>query len=268
VTAAVLNFLMANATLVQALLFGAVMALCWGAEAKILDTDLGRKRQRVRVNALFAASVLPIQVAMAMLYMALAYEVTARHWGLLYLMPNPGNPWLKYGAMFFALDFLDYVYHRVMHHVPALWRLHLVHHTDQAIDVSTTMREHPGETVARNAFLIVWVAACGASPEVLVLRQTAQTVANILAHTSFRLPKQPARVLGWLLVTPNLHHVHHHRFRPYTDSNYGDVFSIWDRLFGTFANLAAEDTDFGLDTHASPLGDDGYRRAMAMPFDR
>ena len=264
----VIAFLVAHATVVQALLFGAVIVGCWSVENSGLGQSGGRKRLRARINALFVLSALPIQVGMTMLCMALAYWVTARHWGLLHLLPWHDDPWVKYGVMFVLLDLLDYVYHYAMHHLPAFWRFHLVHHTDQAIDVSTTVREHPGETVIRNGFLILWVFLCGASLEVLVLRQTVETVANILAHTSFRLGAGPARVLGWLLVTPNLHHVHHHSRRPYTDSNYGDVFSVWDRLFGTFATLAAEDTVFGLDTHVSAAGDDGYVRALAMPFDR
>jgi sterol desaturase/sphingolipid hydroxylase (fatty acid hydroxylase superfamily) len=155
-----------------------------------------------------------------------------------------------------------------MHQVPVLWRFHLVHHTDEAIDVSTTVREHPGETAARNAFLILWVFLCGASLEVLILRQTVETVSNILAHTTFRLSSRPARVLGWFLITPNLHHVHHHCRCPFTDRNYGDVLSVWDRLFGTFANLALHETEFGLDTHPSRPGAHGFLRALAMPFDR
>ena len=184
------------------------------------------------------------------------------HW-----LPGGESPWVKYGLMFVLLDFLDWIYHYAMHQVPLFWRFHLVHHTDQAIDVSTTVREHPGETVVRNGFLMVWVLLCGASMEVLVLRQTVETVANILAHTSFRLRARPARILGWVLITPNLHHVHHHARLPYTNSNYGDVFSIWDRMFRTFQNLAEADTEAGLDTHPSAGPDHGFsRRALAMPF--
>jgi sterol desaturase/sphingolipid hydroxylase (fatty acid hydroxylase superfamily) len=108
------------------------------------------------------------------------------------------------------------------------------------------VREHPGETFVRNCFLIVYVVLCGASIEVLILRQTAQTVANLCSHTALRLPPRTARVVGWLFITPNLHHAHHHFMLPTTNRNYGDVFSIWDRVLGTFTNLAREDTVFGL----------------------
>ena len=264
----VIDLLVTNATLTQSVLFGATIILCWVAEKSILDNNPARKNLRARINALFALTALPLQIAMAVLFMALAAWVTDHRWGLLFLLPGSDDPWIKYGLMFVVLDFLDYVYHRAMHHIPCLWRFHLVHHTDQAIDASTTVREHPGETVVRNGFLMLWIATCGASVEILVLRQAVESVANILAHTSFRLSRHPANILGWLLITPNLHHVHHHSAQPYTDSNYGDVFSIWDRLFGTFANLAVEDIEFGLDSHINPLADDTYLRALAMPFDR
>lgn len=263
---AFIDFLVLNATVVQALLFGAVVVSCWYAESRLLPGALERKKRRAGINSLFAICVLPIQIVMTIACMALAWWVTTREWGLLHLMPWKDSAWIKYVAMFVLLDFLDWVYHYAMHHVPFFWRFHLVHHTDQAIDASTTVREHPGETVVRNGFLILWVFLCGASLEILVLRQTVETVANILAHTSFRLRERSARVLGWVLITPNLHHVHHHARLPYTNSNYGDVFSIWDRLFGTHANLPEVDTEIGLDTHLNPHGDDGFVHSLAMPF--
>lgn len=151
--------------------------------------------------------------------------------------------------MFFALDLLDYIYHRAMHYVPLFWRFHLLHHTDLAVDVSTTVREHPGETFIRNCFLMLWVFLTGASIEILVFRQMIETAANIFAHTSLRLPPRLARIVGFLFVTPNFHHAHHHFQMPSTNNNFGDVFSVWDRLFGTFTILSNQKIVFGLDTH-------------------
>ncbi|RZK89711.1 MAG: sterol desaturase family protein [Methylobacterium sp.] len=263
----VLAILVDHATAIQAGLFGGVITATWWIEARRLGHEGGRKQRRTRTNALFVLCALPLQLMMAGLCVQAALWSADQGWGLLRLLPWHDSGWVKYGLMFLLLDLLDWVYHYLMHHVPVLWRFHLVHHTDQAIDVSTTVREHPGETVARNGFLIGWVLLTGASLELLVLRQTVETVSNILAHTTFRLRAGPDRVLGWLLITPNLHHVHHHRLQPYTDRNFGDVFSLWDRLFGTYAALPREAVVFGLDTHADPAGDDGFVRALAMPFD-
>lgn len=261
----IIQFLTAYAASIQAALFGTVILGCCVMEAVVLRPDRARTLRRGTVNALFAGCVLPIQLVLAMSCLTLAEAVTAERWGLLYLLPGADSPWIKFGLMFIVLDLLDWVYHFAMHHVPAFWRFHLVHHTDQAIDASTTIREHPGETVIRNGFLAVWVVLCGIPPELLVLRQTIETVSNILSHTSFRLGDRWGRVLGWLLITPNLHHVHHDARLPYTNSNYGDVFSVWDRLFRTYRTLAAEDMVVGLDTHLV-AGDHNFRAAVAMPF--
>jgi sterol desaturase/sphingolipid hydroxylase (fatty acid hydroxylase superfamily) len=252
-----------NASSTQFFLFASMMISMWLTEKIALGESALVKWRHTSINALFIVSALPIQICMMVLCVALASWVTHNHWGLVYLLPNADSPWIKYGLMFFALDLLDYVYHFTMHRIAALWRFHLVHHTDQALDVSTTVREHPGETLIRNGFLMLWVFACGASIEVLILRQTVQTVANIFAHTTFRLPARSARVVGWLFITPNLHHAHHHFQMPATNCNYGDVFSLWDRLFGTFLDLAREDTVFGLDTHMDGAASVGSIHVLA-----
>lgn len=258
-------FLTIHAATIQAALFATIITGCYVAEHLWLGADPVRTRRRGVVNALFAACVLPVQLVLALGCLTLAEAVTAERVGLLYLLPGADNPWVRFGLMFIVLDLLDWVYHFAMHHVPAFWRFHLVHHSDQAIDAGTTVREHPGETVIRNAFLAVWVLLCGIPPELLVLRQTVETVSNILSHTAFQLPDGLARVLGWVLITPNLHHVHHDARLPYTNSNYGDVFSVWDHLFGTHATLPAGAGVIGLDTHLVP-GDHGFAEAIAMPF--
>ena len=261
--ASVIHFLINHPAPTQFSLFAVIMISIWLAE-KIGFAERARvKGQHTWRNALFIASDLPIQIFMMLFCISLAAWTTANHWGLVHMLPNADGPLIKYGLMFFVLDFLDYVYHFMMHRVPVFWRFHLVHHVDQAVDVSTTVREHPGETVIRNVFLILWVFLCGASVAILILRQTVETVANLFAHTSFRLPPRSARVVGWLFITPNLHHAHHHFQLPATNRNYGDVFSIWDRIFGTFTDLARKDTVFGLDTHMDRAADLGFLHTWA-----
>ena len=260
------EFFVQNAGSSQTFIFAAVISLLWTVEKLVLAEPASWKWRHAAVNSFFVFSALPIELVSSVACVALACWVAAHDVGVAHLLPYADSPWVKYGVMFVILDLLDYVYHFIMHHVPSFWRFHLVHHTDHVVDASTTVREHPGETTIRNLFLFVWVLLTGASFEVLVLRQTAQTICTILAHSSFRLPAGPARVLGWLFITPNLHHVHHHFELPYTNCNYGDVFSIWDRLFGTFATLTAEETVFGLDTHFDDPGTQTCLGMIAMPF--
>ena len=256
------HFFLAHATAVQTSLFAFILTTTWLFEWAFQPQLANLKWRHTALNSLFIVSALPIQIGMMLLCVCVSRWTTQHHWGLIYLLPNAEQPLIKYGLMFVALDFLDYVYHVTMHHVGVLWRFHLVHHTDQAVDVSTTVREHPGETFIRNCFLILWVFLCGASLEVLILRQTTETISNLLSHSALRLPPKFAQFMGWLLITPNLHHVHHHYVLPATNRNYGDVFSVWDRLFGTFANLPPEATVFGCLLYTSPSPRDRTRSRM------
>lgn len=238
-----------NPSLMQLTLFGTIITSLWIVEIKIGASPFAPKFKRTQVNSLFILSALPVQLLFAILTLSAARLAAQHNWGLVYLLPNADEPIIKYGLMFIVLDLLDYVYHRTMHFVPAFWRFHLLHHTDLAVDVSTTVREHPGETIIRNGFLVFWIFLCGASVEILMIRQAAETVINISSHSSLRLPRRIANVAGFLFITPNLHHAHHHFQLPATNRNFGDVFSVWDRVFGTFIDLSRDETVFGLDTH-------------------
>ena len=259
----VLQFLFAHPTSTQTCLYALTIISLWWAESLVLAQPAAVKWRHTSLNALFVVTALPIQVGMMLVCLWVSRWTAHHQFGLIYLLPNPENPWLKYGLMFVVLDLLDYVYHVTVHHVGPFWRFHRWHHTDLAVDVSTTVREHPGETFIRNSFLIAWVFLCGASVEILVLRQTAETVSNLCSHTAIRLPPRSARVLGWLFITPNLHHAHHHNELPITNRNYGDVFSLWDRMFGTFVNFARADTVFGLQSHMDGSADAHLRALVA-----
>ncbi len=236
-----------NTASLQLGIFVFVCVGLWAAEALVMPTPIGVKARHARGNALFILSALPIQLVMVGLCMAASRWTGEHRWGLVYLLPDAVPSLLRFVGLFVLLDMLDYVYHVCMHKVPVFWKFHSTHHRDSNIDVSTTVREHPGETVIRNAFLILWVLIVGAPVEVLILRQTFESAMNLWAHTAIRLPSPTARVMAWFIVTPNFHHVHHHARQPYTDRNYGDVFTIWDRLFGTFAFMPKSDIIFGLE---------------------
>jgi sterol desaturase/sphingolipid hydroxylase (fatty acid hydroxylase superfamily) len=260
----VVAFLLGHPSSTQFFLFGSILGTAWVAEKTYTKQSAIAKLHHTGINAIFMSGVLPVQIVMIAICLAAAKWATANHFGLVYLLPNPENPWIKYGAMFLALDLLDYTYHFIAHRTALIWRLHLVHHTDEAVDVSTTFREHPAETFIRVSFLTLAVLLCGASIGVLMLRQTVQSVSNVLQHTSFRLPPRAAKLLGWIFVTPNLHHTHHHYQLPGTNCNYGDVFSVWDRLFGTFVDFPCEETVFGLDTHMGEGADTGILGLLGL----
>lgn len=251
----ILQWWFANPNVIQVSLFAFVLSSLWLTEHLLAPANLPNKLQHTALNGVFVLSALPIQITMMVFCLALSVWTSEVHWGLVYLLPGYDQPLIKYGLMFVVLDLLDYVYHRTMHLVKPFWRFHLYHHSDRQIDVTTTVREHPGETFIRNCFLMLWVFLCGASPEILVLRQSAQTTINLWSHSSTRLPERWGRMVSWLFVTPNLHQVHHHSELPYTNRNFGDVFSIWDRLFGTLVHRARKDIVCGVETHMNGEAD-------------
>lgn len=254
-------------TLIQVSLFAGLISILWFAEVFISANPWKKKLNHSSVNFLFIFTALPIQLAITLAVLVISDWAVSHHWGILFLLPSPESFWVKYVIGFFLLDFFEYAYHVTMHKVSKLWKFHLVHHTDTQLDVSTTIREHPGETVIRVCFLGLWVFLSGASLGLLVLRQTVQTFSNIIAHTHLQLPRKIDKVLGWLLITPNLHHVHHHDSMPYTDCNYGDVFSIWDRIFGTYKEMDHSTINYGLDIFEAKHSDN-FVYLVKTPFNK
>ena len=125
------------------------------------------------------------------------------------------------------------------HKIKVLWRFHLIHHTDAHVDTTTANRHHPGESVIRFVFTTLAVLVVGAPMWMVMLYQSMSVVLSQFNHANIGLPGWLDRGLSWFIVTPDMHHVHHHYIQPYTDSNYGNIFAFWDRLFGTFSTSTA-----------------------------
>jgi sterol desaturase/sphingolipid hydroxylase (fatty acid hydroxylase superfamily) len=133
-----------------------------------------------------------------------------------------------------ALDFSFYLVHIAMHKVPVFWRVHQVHHSDPAVDVSATIRQHPLEGVIRYAYIALFVFPLGASPFAFAVYRILSAVNGLLEHANIRLPLWLDRSLSWITSWPNMHKIHHSRERRLADTSYGNIFSLWDRLFFTF----------------------------------
>jgi sterol desaturase/sphingolipid hydroxylase (fatty acid hydroxylase superfamily) len=261
------NFFLNNPSSTQVALYAIIILTLWLIEVTTLATSWRDKWKHTLTNLWFIMTALPVQLLMTIFVLMVSLWAAKHHWGLLFLFPHPGGFVVKYLIGFVLLDFCEYLYHVIMHKVKPLWNFHLVHHSDLELDVSTTVREHPVETFLRMCFLIIWVFLLGASFGVLLLRQTIQTIANITSHTQFKLPRKVNNIISWVFITPNLHHVHHHYQLPFTDRNYGDVLSIWDRLFNTYYNdLPATELTFGIDTHMDKNTHTNFWRIIKLPF--
>jgi sterol desaturase/sphingolipid hydroxylase (fatty acid hydroxylase superfamily) len=152
--------------------------------------------------------------------------------GLLHLFALP--PALEVVLAVVGLDLSFYVAHRAMHQVPAFWRFHRVHHSDPAVDVTTTIRQHPGESLIRYVFMGACAVALGPSPGAFALYRLAVALNGLLEHANLRAPLWLDGALSLVTTWPHMHKIHHSRRREETDTNYGNLLSLWDRLFWTF----------------------------------
>src|SRR5262245_45415916 len=166
--------------------------------------------------------------------------------GVLNLLPTP--PLVAGIAVVLTLDLAFYVAHVAMHRIPAFWRYHLVHHCDPVVDVTTTIRQHPGESVIRYAFMAAFAFVLGAGPGAFAVYRAWSALTGLLEHANIRLPLWLDGLVALVTTSPNMHKVHHSRTREETDTNYGNVFSIWDRIFRTFTPASrGTDIRYGLD---------------------
>jgi sterol desaturase/sphingolipid hydroxylase (fatty acid hydroxylase superfamily)/uncharacterized protein (DUF2147 family) len=239
----------------------------WNIE-NIMGLGLQYKKWRhAFFNTSFLFITLPIQALFSFLSVWAYHWVSLHpHFGLFHFLPFMQNVWVECIVTFIVFDFFEYVYHILMHKYRPLWLFHVVHHSDTVVDVSTTFREHPMEAVLRMFVLVINIILCGASMWALLLRQFIQVFFTAFTHAQYRLPNRVNNWMSLLFITPNLHHVHHHATQPYTDSNYGDVFSIWDRMFGTYRNLDANQVVFGIDNYIAPKESKNLLFLMKFPF--
>jgi sterol desaturase/sphingolipid hydroxylase (fatty acid hydroxylase superfamily) len=153
------------------------------------------------------------------------------------------NQWLSFGTAFLLLDLLQYAMHRCQHAVPFLWRFHALHHSDPDVDVTTSVRHHPIEYVLAAGFY--WLAVLALDVPVFVVMSHALAVfaAAAVTHGNTRLPGWLDRLLQPVVITLDLHLVHHSISYDEANANFGAVFSIWDRLFGTYVRLPRAQQD-------------------------
>ena len=148
-----------------------------------------------------------------------------------------GGPlWIALAATVVIRSFAGYALHVLLHKIHLLWPIHRVHHSDTHLDVTTTIRTHPLEFVLQFLVMVTLTIVLGLDPWALAAYELVEGFVSLASHANVqRLPDRLDRALRWLFVTPNMHCLHHSSYRPETDSNYGALFSVWDRLFGTYS---------------------------------
>jgi len=182
--------------------------------------------------SLVVVDTILLRALFPVLALGVAVLAQERGWGLLNQAALPG--WLAIVIAFFVLDFVIYLQHRIFHAVPLLWRLHMVHHADRDFDVTTGVRFHPIEILLSMVIKMAVVLAIGAPPVAVVLFEIALSATSLFSHGNIRLPASIDRVLRLVLVTPDMHRVHHSLHRHETNSNFGFNVPWWDRWLGTY----------------------------------
>lgn len=159
-------------------------------------------------------------------------------------------PWYLKGIIaFLAFDLWMYWWHRLNHEIKFLWCFHSMHHTDLEMDASTALRFHPGEKILSSLVRMLIIPGLGMDLMFFAVYNIVMSPIILFHHSNIALPEKIDRSLRRVIVTPNMHRVHHSKFRWETDSNYSSVFSFWDRLFGTFREKQDLDSIvYGLET--------------------
>jgi len=234
---------------------------------RAVDATWRRRGVNLALGALTGAAM---QVALLPLILGVAALVEARGWGLLGLisravaLPAPAPA----AAALVLLDYTFYWWHRLLHVTPALWRFHLVHHTDLDLDVTTSARFHVAEYALGAAFRVAQVVAIGAGPVAAAAFEGIVVAAAGLHHANVRLPLALERRLVRLVVTPRMHGIHHSAVERETNSNWSTVLTLWDRLHGTLRlDVSQADIAIGVPAYrdARALG---LRALLALPFIR
>ena len=246
------------------------MLILWTLEGAIPLLTLNYKKNKLRhatVNFYFTELHIAIHTGLAFIIILLSDWCKANNFGLVW-WGNSSVLWTIIISIL-VLDFLGgWFVHIVEHKIPLLWRFHIVHHADNNVDVTTGLRHHPVESVVRGIFFFMGILVSGAPMYAVMIFQTLLIIATQITHANISLPKWLDTAASYIFVSPNMHKVHHHWKRPYTDSNYGGILSIWDRLLGTFMKLDAKEIRYGLDRYYPNEKDEDFGTLIRKPFQK
>ena len=257
-----------EATIRLAFFFGifALMAI-WEVRAPRRDRTLTRRQRWTSNLGLVVLNTLLLRILFPAAAVGMALFASAQGWGLLNAIDVPG--WLAVLLAVVVLDFVVWVQHVLFHAVPALWRLHRVHHADLDYDLTTGARFHPIEIVLSMLIKFAAIAALGPPVVAVILFEVILNGMAMFNHANVRLPLGVDRVLRWFVVTPDMHRVHHSIEDDETNSNFGFNLSWWDRLLGTYRDqprAGHEGMTIGIRDHRDPRRVDRLDGMLALPF--
>lgn len=214
--------------------FAGVLLLMAGLEAAFPRKArvLPRARRWLTNGAFVVIDALALRLVAPVLAVGMAAIAERNGWGLFNVLALPF--WVEAVLAFLALDMLIYAQHVATHKIALLWKFHKVHHADRDIDATTGVRFHPVEIVFSMAYKLLCVVVLGAPALAVFAFEVVLNASALFNHANLRLPPRADRLMRTVIVTPDMHRVHHSVYERETDSNYGFFLSVWDRLFRTY----------------------------------
>ena len=224
------------------------------------------KWRHAKTNFILLAFVMLINVVFGIATVGIFLWLEDSNFGLLQLIDAP--IWLELLLSILVLDFIaQYFVHYLLHKVQWMWQLHTVHHSDKNVDVTTGTRHHPFDFIIRETFALLAVVIMGMPISFYLFYRILSVLFTYFTHANISLPKKLDKALSFIFVTPNMHKFHHHYQMPWTDKNFGNMFSIWDRLFGTFIYADTSKIKYGLDI-ADHTNDENIWIQLQLPFNK
>ena len=227
-----------------------------------------KKWQHAIPNFFFTLTTIVINLSMAFLLLNTSDWTIHNNFGLLQWIPGL-TLWGEIILGVLLLDFVGaYLPHYTEHRIKPLWMIHLVHHSDPNVDTTTANRHHPLESIIRFLFTLFGVFIIGTSIGIVMLYQALSLVSTQFNHANIRLPKKLDQWISYIIVSPDMHKIHHHYRLPYTDTNFGNIFSIWDRMLGTFSNYEREKIIYGVDVFPDKKKNSQIKSLLKQPFEK
>ncbi len=248
-------------TLRLAIFLGILIAMAiWEVAAPRRRIEIPRVIRWTNNLGVVVIDTILVRLTFPVVAVGLALMAQDKGWGLFNVIEAPA--WLAIIVSIVVLDFAIYLQHVLFHAVPALWRLHRMHHADQAIDVTTGLRFHPIEIVLSMVIKLAVVAALGPPAVAVLIFEVLLNATAMFNHSNIRLPEGVDRVLRLFVVTPDMHRVHHSIDPKETDSNYGFNLPWWDRLLGTYIAQPAKGHE------GMTIGFEQFRRVREQWLDK
>lgn len=253
----------------KALWLVACLSLGWVLEALISFKSFHyQKLRHIFFNLSFLLFIIPINLGFGLVLVGTSFWIEHYQFGLFNQFSIPLVTQLIVAVLAFDL-ISQYSTHVLLHKVNWLWRLHMIHHSDTTMDTSTGTRHHPLDYICREISALMTIVILGSPIAFYAIYRLATIFFTYFTHANISLPKQLDRGLSWVFITPNIHKFHHHKQQPWTDSNYGNIFSFWDRLFNTLVYDDIQKVEFGLDqlegiNHQKPASQFWY--LLKLPF--